>query len=123
MQTRTFDLGTVLSITTGKLLSNIDNVYEILDYMTGDSLFTHQLPRASRECEPIILRQYPQLKDIDANSVNTENWKEFLDEQVSKYGNSFEIIPVGLFEHKFIDPITEAIDMMGGEDKVIPIIY
>lgn len=45
-----FHLGDVLSITTGHLLSprHMEGVYEILNHMTGDQLFTHQLPRASR---------------------------------------------------------------------------
>ena len=44
-----YDLGTVLSVTTGTLLTKIGNVYKILNYMTGDNLFTHQLPRVSKE--------------------------------------------------------------------------
>jgi hypothetical protein len=39
----TFTLGEVLSITHGKLLCPIDRVYEILNFMTGDDLYTHQL--------------------------------------------------------------------------------
>ncbi len=115
---RKFDLGTVLSITTGVLLTNIGNVYEILNYMTGDNLFTHQLPRASRECEPVILRQHPQLAEVDASGVNTTNWREFLDQQIERFGAELEIEPVGIFEHRRIDPIQEAIDMVGA-DKVI----
>ena len=46
---REFPLGVVLSITTGKLLCPIGDVYDILNFLTGDNLFTHQLPRAMRE--------------------------------------------------------------------------
>lgn len=58
-----FSLGDVLSITTGRLLSerHIDGVYDILNWMTGDDLFTHQLPRAGRACEPWLIEQYPTL--------------------------------------------------------------
>jgi hypothetical protein len=118
MENRVFDLGTVLSITTSRLLTEIGNVYEILDYMTGESLMTHQLPRVTRECAPIILKQHPQLAEVDASKVDTNNWREFLDAQIIKYGVSLPITPVGLFEHKYIDPIQEAIDMVG-EEKVI----
>lgn len=49
--TKVFHLGQLLSITTSKLVSPvgsspIQGVYEILDFLTKDSLFTHQLPRA-----------------------------------------------------------------------------
>ena len=58
-----FSLGDVLSITTGRLLSDchMDGVYDILNWMTGDNLFTHQLPRAAEKCEPWLIEQYPQL--------------------------------------------------------------
>ena len=58
-----FSLGDVLSITTGRLLSErrMDGIYDILNWMTGDNLFTHQLPRAAKECKPWLIEQYPQL--------------------------------------------------------------
>ena len=63
MQTKQFHLGDVLSITTGRLVSprHIDGVYDILNFMTGDNLFTHQLPRAFDECKPYLVAQFPQL--------------------------------------------------------------
>ena len=62
---RLFHISDILSITTGRLVSNrhIDGVYDILNFLTGDDLFTHQLPRASRECEPWMRTQYPYLFD------------------------------------------------------------
>lgn len=49
---REFHLGTILSITTTRLLApnGISDVYDICDFMTQDSNYTHQLPRVSREC-------------------------------------------------------------------------
>ena len=64
MQTKKpFHIGDVLSITTGRLVSprHIDGVYDILNFMTDDNLFTHQLPRACDECKPFLLKQFPQL--------------------------------------------------------------
>ncbi len=62
-----FHISDVLSITTGRLVStrHMEGVYKIMNYMTGDNLFTHQLPRASRECEPILVAAYPQLSKDD----------------------------------------------------------
>jgi hypothetical protein len=62
--TRSFSLGQVLSVTTGTLLCPIGEVYEILDYLSGEALMTHQLPRVSREAEPWILEQHPALADV-----------------------------------------------------------
>jgi len=63
MATKQFDISDVLSITTGRLVStrHMDGVYDILNYMTGESLFTHQLGRASDACKPELLRQFPIL--------------------------------------------------------------
>lgn len=53
---REFHIGDILSITTERLVSPrlIEGVYDILNYMTGDNLMTHQLPRASRHCAPYL---------------------------------------------------------------------
>jgi hypothetical protein len=99
-----FDLGTILSITTDILLTEIGNVYEILNYMTGDNLYTHQLPRVGQEMKPVLLEQHPELAEINASNVNSENWKEFLAEQKKKYGDSLPIVPCGLWQHQTIDP-------------------
>lgn len=58
-----FHISDVLSATTGRLLSTrkMDGIYEILNHLTGDSLYTHQLPRAFRECKPFLLAQFPML--------------------------------------------------------------
>lgn len=120
MASKKFHLGDLLSVSTDILLSptKMDGVYDILNYMTSDDLFTHQLPRASRECRPVLLEQHPWLADVDASQVNTENWQEFLAEMVAKYGEWHEVIPMPPDDHEVKDPIQEAIDLMG-EDRVI----
>lgn len=64
---RDFDLSDVLSATTGRLLSmrHMDGIYDVLNYMTGDNLMTHQLPRAMDQVKPEILRQHPDLENVD----------------------------------------------------------
>jgi len=112
-----FDLGTILSIVTPVLLTEMGNVYEILDYMTGDSNFTHQLPRVAAEMRPVILEQHPQLAEVNAEGIGTENWKEFLRDMVSKYGESLPIVPCGLWQHRTIDPQEEMLEMLNGDES------
>jgi hypothetical protein len=109
---RSFHLGDVLSVTTGKLVSPrlIEGVYDILNYMTGDSLFTHQLPRASRECAPWLLRQHPELATVDASGVTRTTWRRWLAEQIAQFGDSLEVEP----------PLTELREMVP-DDKIIVI--
>lgn len=59
---KTFPLAQVLSITTGRLLCDMDGIYEILNHITGDNLFTHVLPRACRFAAPLILKDHPNLE-------------------------------------------------------------
>lgn len=109
MTTKTFPLGTVLSITTGYLLApnGIGNVYEILNWMTGDNLYTHQLPRVSRECKPFLLRQFPQLASVDASGVTPENFQARMAEWVKLHGNEFAVEKLPPGEHYEIDPLSE----------------
>ena len=65
-ETRTFHIGDILTITTGRLVSprHVDGIYDILNFMTGDNLFTHQLPRGMDECAPSLREQFPDLAAI-----------------------------------------------------------
>lgn len=115
-----FALGTVLSITQDRLLCDFGEVYSILNYMTGDSLFTHQLPRAMRECRPWLLRQHPQLADVDTSTVNRENWKEQLAAFETIHGAALAVSPIPADDHARKDPVAELVEMVG-EDRVIAI--
>ena len=137
MQTKQFHLGDVLSITTGRLVSprHIDGVYDILNFMTGDNLFTHQLPRASNECKPYLVEQFPQLATTEMDSaiadlsdaLKSKSGKaqvekvvaDWLAKQVSKYGEMFAVKSIPTDAHEVNNPIAEAAEMMGGPEKVI----
>jgi hypothetical protein len=63
----TFPLGDVLTVTTGRLASpsGMDGVYKILNHLTGDTLVTHQLPRAGDFAKPHLLALFPALAGAD----------------------------------------------------------
>lgn len=98
-QTSSFHIGDILSITTGRLVSprHIDGVYDILNWMTGDNLFTHQLPRAAGECA------------------------EWLAEQVRQHGETREVAPLAAEEHTYVDPFCE-LRMMKPDAEVIAVL-
>jgi hypothetical protein len=129
VQTRTFHLGDILSITTGRLVSprHIDGVYDILNFMTGDNLFTHQLPRACDECSGPLLAQHPdlaavevpdELGDGDSAQKAVSLW---LAAQVAVYGEAREVAPLGEGDHTHIDPLDE-IRIVAPHAQVIPIV-
>jgi len=117
---RTFHLGDILSVTTGKLIApgGIGAIYDILNYMTTDNLFTHQIPRACRECSPWLLRQHPQLSEIIVPTLDANTWRAWLDEQVRKYGERLPVDPIPADDHDRKDPIQEVQEMVG-KDRVI----
>ena len=123
MNTKEFHLGDVLSITTGRLVSprHITGVYDILDFMTGDSLATNQLRRASGECKPYLFAQFPQLMEVNTTEVNAENYKQWLADQVVKYGEMFAVKPIPKNAHEIMDPVTELVEMVGGTERIIVI--
>ena len=115
-----FDIGTVLSISHSKLLTSIDNVYKILNYMLDDELFTHRLPRAGRFCQKFVVVEHPRLMlwdDFD-DKITTVNWKEHLEKAKAMFGEELEIskVPAGVWTYK--DAVEEAEEMMPKENII-----
>lgn len=119
-----FHLGDVLSITTERLVSptHMAGVYEILNFMTGDNLYTHQLPRAARECRPELLKQHPALAeaiapaDFGDDEMKVKAW---LSEMVSLYGETLPVEPVPVGVHMEIGPLEELLGMTEGHKPIV----
>jgi hypothetical protein len=124
-QTRTFALADILTMTTGRLLATrgIDAVYDIANWMTGDDLFTHQLPRAADACGPALLAQHPQLTNVappeDSDVPDLMAW---LTNAEAEHGQELPVtpLPAGAWQHQ--NPIEELCDMAGPEKVyVVPV--
>lgn len=113
-----FHLSDIISCTTGHLIStrHIDGVYDLLGYMTGISLMTHQLPRANEPCAVELLIQHPQLREVTPPKGSTDEaaWFAWRDQLVTQYGEYLDVepLPAGVYEAQ--DPIAELIAMRGG---------
>jgi hypothetical protein len=95
--------------------------YDILNFMTGDNLFTHQLPRAGNEVAPYLIDQFPWLKEVkeDIKGCNTENWHEYREKYCAQYGEFHEVYPMPMDDHDIIDPIDELEQMVDDPSKII----
>jgi len=104
-----FHLGDVLTVTTGKLVSrrHMEGIYDILNFMTRDNLFTHQLPRAGRECAPALLEQHPQLAAVTGDDVTPENHAAWLEAQCAEFGEELLVQRLSEHAHEYIDPLSE----------------
>lgn len=110
-ETRVFHLGDILTVTTGCVVTpnGVDGIYQILNWMTGDDLFIHQLPRASEECAPKLLEQHPDLAEITVpeDFGGEEAVWAWLDRQVRRFGETRLVAPLNREDHTRIDPVTE----------------
>lgn len=145
METKRFDLRDILTVTTGRLLTKatpdgfngIDKLYAILDWMTGDEVFTHQLGRFSKECKPYLLQWFPELAQADGRldrldelvaadltkqkqeAVST--WLTELKAMFPALKDVYEVPKIPRDDHDVIDPLTELIDMRGSDNDIIVI--
>lgn len=108
-----FHIGDLLSVTTGYLVSptGIGGVYEILNYMTDDNLFTHALPRAAEACRGPLLAQHPQLATADCTGIDTYNHAARLAALVAQFGETLPVAPLVAGGYESRDPLTELMEM------------
>lgn len=59
-------LGAILSITTGKLVAPLDELYALQDFIVGRSLMTHERPIGWDKQTAALLEQFPQLAEAEA---------------------------------------------------------
>lgn len=113
----------VLSTVTGVLIGNIGGVYEVLNWMTGESVFTHQLPRISREARPVLVAAHPALQQAidEAERVNGENWKEWRQTWEDRYGPTIAVPKFCADAHERIDPMSELAEKVH-PDKIITVV-
>ena len=127
MSYKQFPLSTILTVTTGRLLTTpkgdsdngIGALYEILEHMTGESPFTHSLGRFAEECEPQLLLTVPELRNVRLDELDKmlkepdgiSNW---LKRCVDEWGMQ-ERYSVGqiLGGHERINPIDELMERIG----------
>lgn len=115
-----FHIGKVLSVVGDRLIApnQITGVYEIMDFLSGASLFTHQLLIYRDACRAELLRQHPQLADWDDSEVRRDNWGIHVQRAIEKYGAYLEISPIpgGL---QIADPISDLGKVGVPKEKII----
>jgi hypothetical protein len=144
-ETKRFPLRVLLSVTTRLLLTapkgdhdnGIGDMYELLGWMTGDTPFTHQLPRFAEECSPWLRRWFPELFTVSVRELNEEldatdrlplasrdaaragvieNWLAAL---VPKLGADFDVPRIPADDHIRKDPIDEMVEMRGTDEGIV----
>jgi len=116
---RSFSLGAILAVTHGCLLCEMSEVYDILNYLTGENLMTHQLPRAAKTAGPDLLRQFPDLLHIDVSGITPKNVRRRMAALMKHYGATRSVAPLPPHLYESRDPISELIEIRGGSVGII----
>lgn len=111
MNTQEFGIADILTQTSGRLLTPIGDVYKFLEWVSGeDGLMTHQLPRVSREVEPFLREQFPDLAAIDIADVPIKTYKDvdaLLARLTPEHGATRRVPQMPEVDHTRIDPLQE----------------
>jgi len=111
----------LLTIITGRLFVRIERVYELYNGLTGDNLFTHQLPRASKFYAPLARMQYPEMtKWLESRTISRSNYLSVLAEATRTFGDVFGLTECGVeWGHK--DAMAELVEMVD-PDRIIGVV-
>lgn len=123
METRKeFPTADVLSTITGRLMGDIGGVYKVLSWMTDGPVWTHQLPRIGREAMPVLVNLHPALqKAVDeADQVRPDNWQEWREKWLDRYGPTISVPRFNADQHEPIDPLSELVEKVH-PDRIVTI--
>lgn len=121
---RRVHLGDILTATTGVLVAptGMAGLQELLEWMTGGLVWTHQLGRAADACQPVLLAQFPWVAGIvtpDWSGVRRGEAENavgaWLAGQAAVHGEWHAVgrIPAGAFE--LINPVAELAEKLGAD--------
>lgn len=127
---KTYSLAKILNFADGRLLTSIGDIYEFANYMTGDNLFTHQLPRAFRDIKPVLEAQLPWLTSLWFKAAqerltislkgSTNPAAEialWVKELSDKFGAEHAVAPLAEWMQQ--DPVSELTQMREGKSGII----
>ena len=132
--TKDFPTLAVLSVTSGRLLTQprranngFDQIYEVLEWMTDDQPFTHQLGRFAEECKPWIYQWHPEIIEADkwienklTEKCEPEDVKACQAEMIAKFGETITLQKVPQSYHEIKNAIDELFEV--GEKNGIKIV-
>lgn len=112
MECKTID---VISVLSGKIMGEPGEVCKILNFMTGDDLYTSMLPVAMEVCGPFLAKQHPELADAchqEPAPLSKRTVRDLL--RVFGEVSDIEPLPDGLWFSK--DPVGEVKKLLKNGD-------
>ena len=120
-EARRFPLLVALSAATGILMvDSFSAVHECIEFVAGEPVFTHQIPRVGDEVAASCLAQHPQLAPAyaEAEQINRGNYAAFAQKWLDEYGPELRLRPMTEDEHERRDFMSEALEHFKPEDII-----
>ncbi|MFD7247816.1 hypothetical protein ACFV6Y_38445 [Streptomyces massasporeus] len=125
MSGRRFPLATVLYVTNGGMPGIVDGgdgltqVQELLSFMTGSTIFLHQIPRAADVCQKYLRDQYgwlSKMQPTEAQAADVQKLKRWVRRCEKERGETLlvRVLPGGAYT--YMDPIVEFTERMAASD-------
>ena len=118
---REFSTLAVLSVVSERLLCPFADVHEVLDYMSGMPLMTHQLVRVQDAVRALVVEQAaPFVGDLRVpDEEPPEGWRAFASAAVEQVGETIPLTPAPEGTVEVRDPIAELIEKLGGKPVIL----
>lgn len=122
-ETKAFPTADVLSLITGRLLSDegIGAMQTILSWMTGEDVYTHQIPRIADEAKAVLIGLQPNLLQAseEAGDITGGNWRDWLARWEARYGKAIIVPKFNADQHERIDPLSELAERFRPDQIII----
>ena len=117
--TRTFTTAAVVSAVTGRLICELDDCINVLSYMIGRPLWTHELSDAIREVRRhgVVPEWLTTLTD---DGVDRTNWQAWRDGIVAEHGPTVTLSPMTYSALREASAFETAVRQFG-KDRVIEV--
>lgn len=106
-ETRSFPIEVILSGTHRHMLCEFSKVHEFIEFVCGEPVWTHQLPRVFPSVREGVLKQHPQLAQFSPEGCNGDNWQEYVRRGREMFGASLEIEHCSASGYEPIHPLDE----------------
>lgn len=122
METKAFPTCDVVGAITGRLMGSMDGVYQVLAWMAGEPIWTHQLPRVIGEAWVSAIAAIPALAVLkdEHPQVNAENAQAWRDCWLDRYGPVIAVPRMTPDQHERIEPQSELVEKIH-PDRIFPV--
>lgn len=118
MNAKSFPVPVIVSATHRHLLcdSGFSSVHELIEWVCGEPVWTHQIPRVFESVRDGVFRQHPQLRIFSSGGCDETNWQKYRDEAIRLFGESLKIEHGSAAGYEPIHPLDEPI--LAGKEVV-----